>query len=138
MKATLFLRKDHESLQSLLKKDNKLAELRREFEMHSRLEQELFYPELQNSASPEAADMATRAIGEHQALDALLQELATLGPQNKQFGASMDLFIQKLQEHLEFEEDQLFDEARRLLSEYRLEELGLEMEERRKFLHIAA
>jgi hemerythrin-like domain-containing protein len=42
----------------------------------------------------------------------------------------MDLVMQ----HIEKEEDEIFDEARKTLPEYRLEELGLEMEDRRKIL----
>jgi len=36
--------------------------------------------------------------------------------------------------HIEKEEEEIFDEARKNLPEFRLEELGLEMEDRRKIL----
>ena len=36
--------------------------------------------------------------------------------------------------HIDREEEEIFDEARKNLPEYRLEELGLEMEARRKLL----
>ena len=63
MKATLLLKKDHENLQSMFAqftlgsrkdKDAQFAQMQREIEMHSRLEQELFYPELENSLAPDA------------------------------------------------------------------------------------
>ena len=50
----------------------------------------------------------------------------------------MQALFETVQAHIQFEEDNVFEEARKLLSEYRLEELGLEMEDRRRFLQIAA
>jgi hemerythrin superfamily protein len=46
----------------------------------------------------------------------------------------MDDLINAVTAHIEMEEDQIFDEVRKNLPEYRIEELGLEMEERRKIL----
>ena len=146
MKATLYLRKDHESLQSALAqllegrkdKDALFNEVRREIEMHARVEEEFLYPELLGSASPDAAETAGRAIEDHQTILAMLGELAGMGVQHKQFLPKIQALSDRLNEHVEFEEDQLFEEARKSLSEYRLEELGLEMEQRRKMLQISA
>jgi hemerythrin-like domain-containing protein len=147
MKATLLLRKDHETILSMLSqfnngnrkdKDALFAEIRRELEWHTRVEEELLYPELQNSISPEAAEIAARAVADHEGIDAIIGELAALGPQNKQFAARMQALTECLQKHIAFEEDEVFEEARKTLSEYRLEELGLEMEDRRRFLQISA
>jgi hemerythrin-like domain-containing protein len=46
----------------------------------------------------------------------------------------MTLLIEEVTRHIEKEEDEIFAEARKMLPEYRLEELGLEMEDRRKIL----
>ena len=146
MKATLYLRRDHESLQSALAqllegrkdKDALFNQVRREIEMHARVEEEFLYPELLGSASPDAAETAGRAIEDHQAILTMLGELAGMGAQHKQFLSKIQALSDRLNEHVEFEEDQLFEEARKSLSEYRLEELGLEMEQRRKMLQISA
>jgi hemerythrin superfamily protein len=147
MKATLLLKKDHENLQSMFAqftlgsrkdKDAQFAQMQREIEMHSRLEQELFYPELENSMAPDAVQAAKRAVAEHNSIDEMLSELGKLGIQNKQFPSKMQALFETVQAHIQFEEDNVFEEARKLLSEYRLEELGLEMEDRRRFLQIAA
>jgi hemerythrin superfamily protein len=147
MKATLLLRKDHENLQSMLQqftsgsrkdRDAQFTQIQREIEMHSRIEQELFYPELENSALSEAVEAGRRAVAEHQSIDALAQELGELGIQHKQFQEKLQELVALIQAHLTFEEDELFEEARKVLSEYRLEELGLEMEDRRRFLQLSA
>jgi hemerythrin-like domain-containing protein len=52
----------------------------------------------------------------------------------KNFDAKMAQLIDAVLQHIEMEEEQIFEEARQNLSEYRLEELGLEMEDRRKIL----
>jgi hemerythrin-like domain-containing protein len=67
-----------------------------------------------------------------------LAELVNIGPQHKQFAPKIQALTQRVSEHIEFEEAELFEEARKVLSEYRLEELGLEMEQRRKLLQITA
>jgi hypothetical protein len=42
--------------------------------------------------------------------------------------------MSRVLQHIEKEEEEIFDEARKNLPEYRLEELGLELEDRRKIL----
>jgi hemerythrin-like domain-containing protein len=46
----------------------------------------------------------------------------------------MTAMMDEVIRHIEREEEEIFDEARKNLPEYRLEELGLEMEDRRKIL----
>jgi hypothetical protein len=50
----------------------------------------------------------------------------------------MNDLIAQVNRHIAMEEDAIFDEARKNLPEYRLEELGLEMEDRRKILTTVA
>jgi hypothetical protein len=52
----------------------------------------------------------------------------------KNFEAKMTQLMDQVNGHIEMEEDEIFDEARKNLPEFRLEELGLEMEDRRKIL----
>lgn len=147
MKATLLLKKDHENLQSMFaqfersgpkEREAQFADIRREIEMHSQVELELFYPELANSTLPEAVEAAARAVAQHKSIEEVLHELVKLGVQNKLYAPRMQALFEKVEAHIQFDEDSLFEEARRVLSEYRLEELGLEMEDRRRFLQISA
>jgi len=147
MKATLLLKKDHEVLQSQLNdltdafrkdQDPQLGELQREIGIHAQLEMEFLYPELQNSALPEAVAAAERGVADYEAIQEMLREINKMGLQQARSSSRVQTLISKVHEHFEFEEEQLFEEARKILSEYRLEELGLEIEERRKFLQMSA
>jgi hemerythrin superfamily protein len=53
---------------------------------------------------------------------------------DRHFETKMADLMDEVLKHIAMEEEEIFDEARKTLPEYRLEELGLEMEERRKIL----
>jgi len=146
MKVTLFLRNEHDNLKSLFnnyKKANArntngkkelFNEIRREILVHSQMEIEIFYPALSGTSSTTAADLVTSAIQEHEAVEQSLHELSSMAPGDRAFEAKMTAFMDAVIAHIEKEEEEIFDEARKNLSEFRLEELGLEMEDRRKIL----
>jgi iron-sulfur cluster repair protein YtfE (RIC family) len=146
MKVTVLLRNDHDTLKALFNKFNKPSarnqngkkelfnEIRREILVHSQMEQEIFYPALSGTASTEAAGIVTKAEQQHHAVEKLLQELSGMTGADKNFESKMTLLIESVVAHIQLEEGEMFDEARKNLPEYRLEELGLEMEDRRKIL----
>jgi len=151
MKVTVLLRNDHDALKALFNKFNKPSarnqngrkelfnEIRREILVHSQMEQEIFYPALSATASTEAAGIVGKAEQEHHAVEKLLQELSGMNPgSDKNFESKMALLIESVVAHIQMEEEEIFDEARKNLPEYRLEELGLEMEDRRKILSTIA
>jgi hemerythrin superfamily protein len=150
MKVTVLLRNDHEALKALFDKFNKPSvrnhngkkdlfnEIRREILVHSQMEEEIFYPALSATASTEAAELVTKAQQQHHAVENLIQELNEMSGSDKNFEAKMRLLIESVLEHVQMEEGDIFDEARKNLPEYRLEELGLEMEDRRKILSTLA
>ena len=53
---------------------------------------------------------------------------------DKNFETRMTALMDEVTSHIDKEEEEIFDEARKNLPEFRLEELGLEMEDRRKIL----
>jgi hemerythrin superfamily protein len=149
MKVTVFLRNDHEILRGLFNKYKKPSvrnhgkkelfnEIRREILIHSQMELEVFYPALAGTTSTRAMELVSAAEGEHRAVEKLLQELGNMNGSEKTFEPKMDQLIQQCLQHMETEEDSIFDEARKNLPEYRLEELGLEMEDQRKILTTVA
>lgn len=147
MKVTVFLRNDHETVKSLFDQFKKpgngrnqngrkdlFHDIRRELLIHSQMELEIFYPALVATSSTRAADLVSQAEREHHAVEKLLQELNLIGPADKTFETKMNELMDEVGRHIEMEEEEIFDEARKNLPEYRLEELGLEMEDRRKIL----
>jgi hemerythrin superfamily protein len=146
MKVTVFLRNEHENLKSLFnnyKKPNPrngngkkelFSDIRREILLHSQMEIEIFYPALSGTSSTTAINLVSTAKEEHAAIENKLQELSGMNPSDRSFDTKMSEMMDSVTSHIEKEEDQIFDEARKNLPEFRLEELGLEMEERRKIL----
>ena len=150
MKVTLVLRNEHEALMSLIDKVKKslptrnpngkklLRELQQEIQMHSQVASEVFYSALAASPSDKAVELASTAQKKCQAVDRILQELNGMNPSDRNFQSKMDALIAEVGRHIELEEEELFQEARKTLPEYRLEELGLEMRDRRKILTMLA
>jgi hemerythrin superfamily protein len=150
MKVTVLLRNDHEQVKSLFEKVKKSSarnqngrkelfnEIRREVLIHSQMEMEIFYPALAATASARATELVSRAEREHHAVEKLLQEMNLMNAMDKAFDAKMDQLMEEVSRHIDMEEEEIFDEARKNLPEFRLEELGLEMEDRRKILSTLA
>jgi hemerythrin-like domain-containing protein len=68
----------------------------------------------------------------------MLQELNGMSAADNEFETRMNQLIEAVDRHVEMEEEEIFDEARKNFPEYRLEELGLEMEDRRRMLTMLA
>ena len=147
---TVLLRNDHEQVKSLFEKvknadarnqngkKDLFNEIRREILIHSQMEMEIFYPALAGTASARATELVSRAEREHHAVEKLLQEMNLMNGADKAFDAKMDHLMEEVTRHIDMEEEEIFDEARKNLPEFRLEELGLEMEDRRKILSTLA
>src|SRR5262249_21751662 len=143
MKVTVLLRNEHETIKDLFNRFKKgngrssngkqglFEEIRREILLHSQMEMEIFYPALAGTPSTTLGKLTSTAEEEHREIEKLLE---SINPQDKLFETKMDELINAVTAHIEMEENQIFDEARQNLPEYRIEELGLEMEERRKIL----
>jgi hemerythrin superfamily protein len=151
MKVTVLLRNDHEIVKSLFDKlktpnggrnQNTKREvfndIRREILIHTQMEMEIFYPALAATSSERATELVSMAEREHHAIEKLLQDMNLMGASDKDFEAKMGDLMEEVGRHFDMEEEEIFDEARKNLPEYRLEELGLEMEARRKILSTLA
>ena len=146
MKVTVLLRNDHDAVKSLfseykktgLRTQNGKKELfdviRRELLVHIQMETEIFYPALAATASRKAGQLVASAMEERGNVERLLDEIAGLHPQDRELDGRMDELIAQVTRHIDREEEEIFDEARKSLPEHRLEELGLEMAERRKLV----
>ena len=147
MKVTVLLKNDHDSLKNLFNNFTKLSggraqegkkdlfnEIRREMLIHFQMEQEIFYAALRESPSARAAELVSQAEEQHSAAEKLLQELAGMNGTEKNYAAKMGRLMDDVVRHIDMEEEEIFDEARKNFPEYRLEELGLEMEDRKKIL----
>lgn len=106
--------------------------------MHSQMASEVLYPALAASPSDRAVQLVATARKRCETLERLFQELSRMNPSDHDFEVKMNTVISEIGRHIDMEEDELFHEARKAFPEYRLEELGLEMQVRRDMLRMLA
>ncbi|WP_292933424.1 hemerythrin domain-containing protein [Noviherbaspirillum sp.] len=102
-------------------------------EIHSQLEEEIFYPVMRTLA----ADTTTvnKSIPEHNEMRRLIGELRAMEPTNPLYDQTFMQLMRDVMHHVADEETTLLPDAERLLSD-RLGELGAQMTKRR--LQLAA
>lgn len=104
-----------------------------ELEIHSRLEEELFYPAVREKASKEGQDVVLEGVEEHHVVDMLIAELKNLAPEDETYQPKFKVLMENVEHHIEEEEGPMFAEARRVL-DGDIQRLGVEIERRRKEL----
>lgn len=145
MNALTLLRKDHSVVQSLFSKFDRagktayekrselFAQIRRELQIHSRVEEEMFYPAIK-ALNGDGRRVASEALREHRDIDELLTQISRLKPTNKNFEEKVEMLIENVQHHVEEEEGEIFQFAEENCSEEELEDLGQQIEDRKKTL----
>ena len=141
MNAVVMLEEEHASLKRLLRELDATTEravetrtelLTRVIDMlraHETIEEEIFYPALKEH--PRAKDVVLEGMEEHNVVDRILGELATLAVDDETWGAKASVMIENIEHHIEEEEDDMFVKARQVFSLVELRELGDKMATRR-------
>jgi hemerythrin-like domain-containing protein len=141
------LKEDHEKLKKLLgeltetttRGTKTRAELLRRIEtevkMHAKVEEEIFYPAFRKAGEKEEAKMFFEAKEEHRAVeDLVLPDLLKTDPGSEQFSGRAKVLKELIEHHAEEEEDDLFPQAKKVLSKEDLVELGERIEARKREL----
>jgi len=97
-------------------------------EIHSRLEEEIFYPALRAVLADPA--MLDRSVPEHQEMHRLIATLRAMDPSAPSYDSTFMELMRDVIHHVADEETLLLPQAERLLVD-RLGELGIEMTKRR-------
>lgn len=142
MNAIDLLIEDHERVKDLLSRMTEsteravktrtelLEKLEMEVTIHTRLEEELLYPAYKEAGGKEQLKMYYEAKEEHRAVDSMvLPDLKATDPGSVQFSGRVKVCKELLEHHIEEEESEMFPEARELLGDARLEEMGEQMAE---------
>jgi len=141
VKATDLLKQQHREVEALLKRalkaddaDERRAlcgEIKRALQLHSSLEEEIFYPAFRQEAdTKKAAKLVLEAYEEHHVVDLLLNELPDADPQAESFEAKLTVLQELVDDHVEEEEEEMFPAAERAFGKDRSEELAEEMRAR--------
>ena len=139
MKATDILKKQHREVKGLFKKvegtegarerRQLLEQIAQALELHTRLEEEIFYPAVRGLETRKAEEMVAEAFEEHHVVKLVLKDLPSVDPEDERFEAKMTVLSELVEHHAEEEEKEMFKAAQRLGAD-ELKALGAQMESR--------
>jgi hypothetical protein len=109
----------HEELQALV--EQTCAEL----EVHSRLEEELFYPAVREALKDE--DLVEEAEVEHMSTKALIDQLQAMSPEDPKYMATFTVLGEYTKHHIKEEESEMFEQLTAGRSKVQWEELQQQM-----------
>jgi hemerythrin superfamily protein len=124
MKATDLLKKQHREVKALFKKVEKtedagqrrelLDQIAEDLKLHTRIEEEIFYPAIRDLGTKKAEEMIDEAFEEHHVVDLVLAELPSVDPEDERFQAKMTVLSELVEHHVEEEEEEMFKLAQKL------------------------
>lgn len=145
--AIALLKDDHETVKKLLKqltetttratkkRQDLLGKIAKELEIHTTIEEEIFYPAFKDADGKEHDRLNYEALEEHRAVDKLvLPDLQKTDPGTEQFSGRAKVLRELVEHHADEEEESMFPKARKSLSKSELQDLGTKMEERKSAL----
>jgi hemerythrin-like domain-containing protein len=148
MNAIQLLKDDHKKVKALLaeleasttrgtkKRTQLLATIGQELRVHSKIEEEIFYPAFKAAGEKSDDDkMYFEALEEHRAAGELvLPDLEKTDPSSDKFSGRAKVLKELVEHHADEEEKEMFPRARKLLSAAELNALGAQMAARKREL----
>ena len=139
------LKQDHAKVKQLLtrlqdaekavdRRQQLLKQVETEIKMHTRIEEEIFYPAFKEAARKADLHIYHEAVEEHHVVDMVMPELKSSDPASEQFGAKAKVMKDLIEHHAEEEETEMFPKARKVMSAEQLRDLGLRLQRRKKEL----
>jgi hypothetical protein len=138
MNAFALLKSDHEKVAGILTtieetteravkgRDELFARLKEELDLHAKIEEEIFYPALEDTE--EAREITLEAYEEHRLVKQLLAELEAEPKDTEEWTAKFTVLKENIEHHVEEEEGEMFKKARQALSEEEIETLGEQLQ----------
>jgi hemerythrin superfamily protein len=139
------LKSDHDTIRGLFEEfdradrtqfDRKwklFDEIRLELTVHSKVEEEIFYPAMK-ALNAEGRRSVMRAVKEQRDNDDLLMQIARLDPVEPKFDDRVAALMEDVEHHFAVEEREMFRFAKENCPEIELEQLGVESEKRKAAL----
>ena len=118
------LKKQHREVEALFKKIEKtrsaeqrralMLELASNLKLHMTIEEEIFYPAVQQLPAKKAEEMTLEAYEEHAVVKLVLAELPGVDPEDERFDAKMTVLSELIEHHVDEEENEMFKTAKKL------------------------
>ena len=146
MNAISLLRSDHRKVQKLFRafecagarafrqRQRIARKACMELEIHSQLEEQLFYPAVQTATDAKGQDLVHVAIKEHHIVQTIIDELTVMSSEAENYGPTFNRLVEHVEHHIREEERELLPGARDQLGQERLEYLGDQMVKRKREL----
>jgi hemerythrin-like domain-containing protein len=137
--ATKMLKEQHDEVRALFKEYDKsgegahsnrkrlIDEASDKLEVHSELEEKIFYPACRQLEDEDARKMVGESVEEHLIVKRLIKELRGLDGSEELFESKAAVLKESVEHHADEEENDLFPAAEKEFDEERLRELGQEM-----------
>ena len=138
MDAFELLKKDHEKVSGIFEKlepttergvktrEELFAQLKQELDVHAKIEEGILYPVLKELKETE--EITLEAFEEHNVVKQLLAELEEMPKDDESWGAKLTVLKENVEHHVEEEEGEMFKDARQVLSQEQIDELGAQLE----------
>ncbi len=104
-----------------------------ELEVHTTIEEEIFYPAIEASASKEEKELVAEGYEEHHVVDVLINELKAMTPEDERYDGKFTVLIENVEHHIEEEEGEMLPDAEKTLKGD-LDQLGDQMKRRKEEL----
>lgn len=143
--AVSLLRADHKKIRQLLtdlksaekpaQRQRLLAHVKQELEVHTKIEEEIFYPAFRAAAQTKKDEqLFHEATAEHHAAELMLQEVGSAAAATEEFPGRAKVLKEVVVHHAGEEETDMFSRARELIGAAELRTLGQQMAERKRAL----
>jgi hemerythrin superfamily protein len=140
--AIALLKQDHQKMRSLLsdlekttdraagKRQKLLAEIEQELTVHTKIEEQIFYPAFRDAArKDDDSKLYYEAVEEHHVVDLVLPEIKQTSVDADEFAAKAKVLKDLVEHHAEEEETEMFPRAKTLFGREELTRLGRELAE---------
>ncbi|HEX2422227.1 MAG TPA: hemerythrin domain-containing protein [Actinomycetota bacterium] len=144
MDAIGLLKEDHRKVKKLLAelesttergvktREELFTKVKQELVVHEAIEEEIFYPALKEH--PKTKEIALEGYEEHHVVDTVMAEIEGVAYDDEKWGAKFSVMKENLEHHIEEEEQDMFEKARRALGDDELADLGDRMTARKEAL----
>jgi len=138
--AIALLKEDHEKVRELLgeleettskatsRRLTLLKSIEQELKIHTKIEEEIFYPAFRDASSKEDdKKLYYEALEEHHVVDMVLPEIKKIDAGSDEFAAKAKVLKDLVEHHAEEEETEMFPRARKLMDREERLQLGQQL-----------
>ena len=123
----LFLEEEKVEKRSASGKVDLFNQIKAALEVHTTIEEEIFYPAVKKARSEHIKDEVREAAEEHKQIKSMLAQISEITPDDESYDMKIKVLKEDVEHHVKEEEGEMFPDARKYLSEKRLGALGEEM-----------